>query len=152
MSDKNDACTICAAESLGIPKEDVLEQMIIWEEEQILKYGWYIHYVPGADTIGDHEYINAHTHGLAQDFQIVYLMPPKQAAQCLHAIVDYTKEHGALEAGVRYPDILAIPVYFVIAHEVDRQVLRMIAPDPQGYFPEDPECAEEHKRVLEVKT
>ena len=88
---------------------------------------------------------NAHTHGMAkyghQDFQLVIHMPPQEMGYVLNTL------GLRVQAGERYQSGDLVDGIFedcsIRLDEVEecgRKVLRVIIPDSQNRFPEDPEC------------
>lgn len=106
-----------------------------------------IHYVPSDSQTGG--WANIHTHGVSKnynhpDLQIVLNIPPEVATAILNGIVDCYIDIGMkLKDGEFNPHLLHESVVkTVLTTESGREVFRIILPDPNGYFPEDLECAE----------
>lgn len=106
-----------------------------FEAASIKEYGFFVHFVPN-DSDSPTSF-NAHTHGLKQSFkhldlQIVYRVPEQLVLYIFHTVVDFIKKGKSFVDGEMSYDVLDLPIKFVAAEECDRDVLRIILPDPQG--------------------
>lgn len=116
-----------------------LKKMEVWQEEQLKKYGFYIHFV--FDEERTPNYTNIHTHGIMENFnhpdlQICLPITDMWAKFILHTIVDKIKSGEYFKTDVEYPDILAdnYKVKFIKAIECRREILRVILPDVNHQF------------------
>lgn len=106
------------------------------EKENMVKYGWYVHFVMDDDE-APYEY-NMHTHGLEVtskhlNLQICCPLPMEVAHDILGIIVDQIKDGVIYTAGTRVAGIIKnFDVLFVEATECGRTVLRVILPDATG--------------------
>ncbi|WCF11554.1 DUF4262 domain-containing protein (plasmid) [Paenibacillus thiaminolyticus] len=116
---------------------DRREMLTEWEKDNIEKYGFYIHIVPGTTQC------NYHTHGLVESFehrdlQIVLPIDPQLAGALFHSIVNEIKNGKKFEEGVDYFGLVAdpkMPTAFKKVKETGRTVLRMLIPDRNGVLP-----------------
>lgn len=97
--------------------------------------GWIVHYVQG------NHYCNYHTHGVLEkfqqtDFQITLEIPPDLAHGLFHRVMDRVKEGERFQAGEYVKGIVndEMLVLLKLAYEGDRDVLRIIIPDPNGHL------------------
>lgn len=124
-----------------------IPELFYEQDIQLIKqYGWMAHYVPDEELP-----MNIHTHGLKENFnhtdiQIVMRFRPEVAQTLLHLIVREIEAGKKYETGQLYDDLFNMPFEFKKAMECDRLVLRMIIPDPNGFFPNDPNVEEEYKK------
>lgn len=116
--------------------------------------GWYTHYITDDDITCPNNF-NVHTHGFPEkynhpDIQICIPMPPKQAHALIWGFLSALEEKRAsiptedltvasnwiFPTNVRVPNILGnnFDVMFLPAQENDREVYRMILPDPKNNF------------------
>lgn len=106
-----------------------------WENKQVGKHGFYIHYVPH-----NKKAVNIHTHGLDAtyqhpDLQIVLPLQKEVAATILQDVVEMVKEGVSFEKEGIYTNILDnCPVYLTKAVEGGRKIMRLIFPDATGDF------------------
>ena len=123
---------------------------------------WVIHLVAngacceqcGEMETGFKEYLcNAHTHGMARydhpDFQMVLAAEPNEIGRILNSFGlmvqnGYKFKDGEYVAGI-YEDCVVRLQKF---QENDREVLRVIIPDRNNIFPEDPRCEEPYCHQL----
>lgn len=118
-----------------------------WAEEMMEKHGWYMHAVPAEDGI----HANYHTHGLDEtynhpDLQVTLPLNHEVAHKIICTAVDMIEDGVVFKDGMMYNDIIiTFPVEFRKFREMDREVLRIIFPDSNGYFPDDDECDEMYK-------
>ena len=130
-----------------------------FETMSMAVYGFFIHGTPANDG----EYMNFHTHGVPesfnhQDIQIVMPFDPGITAQVIHNIVDLIKNGNRFVNGSTSQDVLSEyrgkkqVVRFIDAVESGRQVLRVLIPDKNGFFPEDVECDPRFKKQIGVVT
>ena len=121
-----------------------------------LNIDWVIHLVAngacceqcGEIETGFKEYLcNAHTHGMERydhpDFQMVLAAEPNEIGRILNSFGlmvqnGYKFKDGEYVAGI-YEDCVVRLQKF---QENDREVLRVIIPDRNNIFPEDPRCEE----------
>ena len=136
MNDHKPKCK-CAMCSSGLPREEALEEMRNWQNECVSKFGFYVHYV------NEGEVIDVHTHGLVEthdhpDLQIVLPIDPKTSHSVINNVVAKIEEGQVFSDGMVVEDIIQnFSVKFVDAKEGDRDVLRIILPDPQGKIEPD---------------
>lgn len=147
-SNKKCKCMLCdEGKGLG----DLYE----WEEAQMAKHGWYVHFV-GGQPAGD-QFVNAHTHGLDHtwkhpDFQIVVMLDERNMKAILDTFVDRVKAGEKFSAGMEVEHIIKnMPVRLVDAIEAKRKVLRIVFPDKNGLFPGDPGVAPAMGRQVELE-
>jgi hypothetical protein len=107
-----------------------------WQQVRKDKLGWIGDYIFGCD---DMPYgINAHTHGLAENFdhldlQVVLDINDRMINNIFTTCADRIKEGETFEPGVPYAGVLrGYMVTFAKAKEDDREVLRVILPDKDG--------------------
>ncbi len=118
-----------------------------WEEqyELLQKHGWIIHDV--AKT-------GSHTHGLRENFdhpdlEVALNIPDDTAHRVLTAAVENIKKGKRYEDGQKRDQIIENgEVLFKKSKRREREMLRIILPDPQGLFPGDPGCQEEYAAQL----
>lgn len=131
-------------------------KMIFNEAEMIEKYGFYSHYVFETYENELNGLANIHTHGLKESFnhmdlQIVLPLEPQTVNGLLHTIVNNIKEGKVYKSGKLYDDVIEnYCVMFKKFKEHDRDVLRLLLPDKDGFFPKDKECADMYKRQIET--
>lgn len=96
---------------------------------------------------------NAHTHGMGQyrhvDFQLVLNLPPQEVARILNSFglmvqSGHRFKNGEYISGI-YEDCVVRVQSF---SECGRPVLRIIIPDRNNRFPEDPSCEMPYKMQL----
>jgi len=107
---------------------------------------WYTDYVGGA-------VVNAHTHGFEEvlghlDFQIVGTSADRRYVQhFFNDVYNRIKKGTRFEEGDVIPDLIEDnhgvdhDVHIEKHQECGRDVLRLIFPDPQWRYPDDPQCA-----------
>ena len=88
---------------------------------------------------------NAHTHGMAKyghmDFQLVLYLHPNQMGYVLNNLGLRVQAGERFKAGDLVEGIFnRCPLRLDEAEESGRKVLRVIIPDDENRFPEDPEC------------
>ena len=118
-----------------------------WEKQYSLlqKHGWIIHDVAGT---------GCHTHGLRENFdhldlEVAFNMPGDTAHRVLAAAVKNIKKGKRYEDGQKCDQVIDNDeVLFIKSKRRERQMLRIILPDPQGLFPGDPGCQEEYTAQL----
>jgi len=106
------------------------------EEECLTEYGWYAHFV-GNDSNCPYS-LNAHTHGLEENFNHIDLQAcvPLET-NLIHSVfcelIEKIKEGRSFKTGEVVTNIFEndIPITFAKARENDRDVLRVIFPDPE---------------------
>jgi len=108
---------------------------------------WIIHYVIGTEGPGG--IVNAHTHGMERydhlDFQLVLPLVQKQTCEILNTIGIEVQNGRKFEPNIYYIDIFTCGFRLLPVLETGRKVLRLILPDPQMRFPENPLCIEPYK-------
>lgn len=119
-----------------------------------MKIDWIIHMVANGLTCAECgkaenpflvNLCNCHTHGMARynhlDFQMVLHVSPEEVGYILNAFGKRVQVGEKFKAGDLVDGIfLDCPVRLDLFRECDREVLRVIIPDGQNRFPEDPEC------------
>lgn len=125
-------------------------------EKQLLKeHGWLIHYVFETEESSLNGLANIHTHGLAEtfghmDLQVVLPIAPETIHPVLHGIVHDIKNGKVFHPNERSSEVLqGMDVYFAPYTEHDRDVLRLILPDPNGRLPFEEDCDAFYKRQTE---
>lgn len=114
--------------------DDRLAKMKEWEDKCIKEHGWYVHVVPS----NTEPFLNVHTHGLEKSFkhkdlQIVLPMDPKISHGVISSAIDLIKEGTVFKEGERYSEVITnFDVTCINTQEADREVIRIILPDPQG--------------------
>lgn len=117
-----------------------LDSLEAKEIEMTKKYGFFCHFVFDNDC----RYANFHTHGFRKtwghdDFQIVALLPPNVANNLFWNFANRVKAGEHFADGGRVDKIVNnYDVLLKKAREGGRDVLRIIIPDKNGLFPEDP--------------
>lgn len=121
----------------GLTQDQALAAMREWEQTQIEKEGWFVHFVSG-----DKDYAlgaNYHTHGIAEnldhpDLQICFPMSGQTVLGLLHNIVNRIKAGEEFLPDHDYADIAGNDylVRMVEATEGERPVLRVIIPGKNG--------------------
>lgn len=110
-----------------------LEDLQQQADEMMAKYGWYYHLVPG----------NIHTHGIEESFahkdlQIALFIPQPVAQAVFDSMVDRIKEGWTFLPGKDYDGVIrSFKIRIMAATENDRNVLRVILPDPDGELDKD---------------
>lgn len=110
---------------------------IIHEKSLIEKYGFFSHLVMDDLTVGPSQ-TNYHTHGIPlsqdhHDIQIIVALPPDIFNNIIHSVFNYIKKGNKIETNKKYDGFIHnFTVEFTWAIENDRDVLRMILPDPEG--------------------
>lgn len=110
-----------------------------WQETQLVKYGWYAHFVDMPDL----GIINCHTHGILElcdhfDLQIIVPLLPQTTLTILHTICNRIKAGEKFKSGDVVSDIIKnFNITFIDAIEGDRTVLRIILPDKYGNLTKD---------------
>lgn len=118
------------------------------------KVDWIIHLVANGVVCEDcgkvencfPEYIcNAHTHGMDKydhmDFQMVLQIPREDICYILNTFGKRVQAGEQFHAGEMVTGIFQdCPVRLDAFQECNRTVLRVIIPDGDNRFPEDPEC------------
>lgn len=118
------------------------------------KIDWFIHLVGNGvpctccDEVEDgfKDYLcNAHTHGMEKynhkDFQLVLHIDPQEISYILNTLGSRVQsgerfKNGDIVSGI----FLDCDIRLVEFVETGRKVLRVIIPDDQNRFPEDPKC------------
>jgi len=118
------------------------------------KPDWTVHYI--LDDIGPGGIINVHTHGMERyghlDFQTVLPIAPEKATVLLNTIGFEVQNGRKFEPGDYGDDSHVYSCAFRLEQhrETGRDVLRLIFPDPQFRFPEDPLCEKPYKYQTET--
>lgn len=103
---------------------------------------WIIHVVIG--DYGPGGIVNSHTHGMENynhlDFQLVLPLGKEQTMTLLNTICFEVQEGKRFEPGHYSGMVYSCDFRLELHQETGRQVLRLIFPDPQMRFPEDPCC------------
>ncbi|MFE8701051.1 DUF4262 domain-containing protein [Cytobacillus sp. FJAT-54145] len=113
-------------------------------ESQLQDYGWIAHHEDSPDG----KTANHHTHGLAEnfdhdDFQLVLDVDPRIPQEIFSRLVDLVAEGTVFQEGKRYARVITgFEVEMKRVEEDERELLRVILPDPNGKFPEDDGCEE----------
>lgn len=118
--------------------------------QQLAKVRWYIHSIFQTPDLPD--YIqNNHTHGMQEeydhyDFQLLINPGENEISRLLNTISFRVQEgerfiHGQMVSGL-YEDC---NIRLDLSRETGRDVLRLIIPDADNRFPEDPLCKEPYK-------
>ena len=150
-----------------------------WARKCMKECGFFVHFVgsnePCADCGEEHDHTtatwpdhlaNIHTHGFEQtwkhpDFQIVLAMPPQVAQSIFWKFADQVRAGKRFEAGKDYADVIepgpnakksSYSVRLAWAEENDRQVLRVLIPDPEGRLPGDQGCEQHYLDQLNFDT
>ena len=105
---------------------------------------WIIHNVL-PDTPAPGKCRNVHTHGAfwydSMDFQVVLPYPISTVSQLLTMMVKRVQAGETFKDGdLVYGLFYEYPIKLMLAEECSRQVLRILIPDENGYFPEDERC------------
>ncbi|MGL5714336.1 MAG: DUF4262 domain-containing protein [Paraclostridium sp.] len=124
------------------------------EKEWMEKYGFYIHFIfPCKDD--PCKYVNIHTHGVKEsfnhpDFQMVVGINSQLAAQLMHSLVNDVKAGAVFKDGDVYDKLIRnMNVRFVkSSDENDREVLRVLMPDPKGLLPGEDGCEEYYEEQV----
>ena len=135
--EKGCRCFVCEASAKGLDAKNLLKQM---QDKMLEKYGFYVHLVePESNSKLE---INAHTHGLERynhlDFQIVLGLPERTIQTIFMDLVDLVKSGEKFHHGQELNNIiLNFPVKLISARESNRDVLRVVFPDPSGNIDEE---------------
>jgi len=115
------------------------------------KVDWVIHYI--ISCCGPGGIVNIHTHGMDRydhlDFQLVLPLVKKQAMDLLNTIGIEVQNGRRFEPGKYSGEVFSCDFRLELHRETGRDVLRLIFPDPQMRFPEDPLCEELYKHQTE---
>jgi hypothetical protein len=126
------------------------------EQEMLEEYGWFVHYVFETDKNELKGLANIHTHGILENFnhldvQIVLPLSPEVAHPVLVEVVEKIKNGTTFKDNEVSSEVLYdMDVYFLKFNEGNREVLRVMLPDPKGSLPNERECDEMYKRQLEI--
>jgi hypothetical protein len=132
---ENCECIVCQAMKEGLSHDEALEKLRQKETELLAKYKWIVHAHPVEEC---NPFINAHTHGLMDnfnhlDFQLVAPLPPQSMHSILGNIVNRVKSGERFESGEMVSEIIRdFEIKLVKYTEHDREVLRIILPDKHG--------------------
>ena len=125
------------------------------EQRMMNEHGWIVHYVFETEEDSLNGLANIHTHGLAENFghpdiQLVLPIAPETIHPVLHGIVHDIKNGKVFHANERSSEVLqGMDVYFAPYTEHDREVLRLMLPDPNGRLPFEEGCEEIYARQTE---
>jgi hypothetical protein len=130
-------CDVCKMQEEGASPEEAMEKFKEWEREKIAEYGWVVHCV-GEDPDSPTTY-NIHTHGLPENFdhpdlQIVFPLSQEVAHPILTTIIERIKDGEKFSEGDILENVIqnGFRIKAVSAKECDRDVIRLIFPDPKG--------------------
>ena len=120
-----DDCEACA---------DGIDAVLAKQDKAMQDVGWYWHYVPLEEKV------NIHTHGFAEsfnhpDFQIVLAgLPPAVYQSILNNFAERVKAGDVFKEDDVVENIIKSPykVRLTTSTESQRNVLKIILPDPQG--------------------
>lgn len=107
-----------------------------WEEERLKNPGWFIHAIGNDENYPFN--VNFHTHGLQEnynhlDLQLICPVPVPVVQGIFNFIVDQIKEGVVFESGQMVEGIFGgLFVKLEKAEEGEREILRVIVPDPEG--------------------
>ncbi len=125
---ENCECYIC---------KNGLEKAREWERECMEKYGWYCHFI--FDDKDSPYGRNVHTHGMPLSFghldlQIMGAISDKLSHTVLCRVVERIEKGEKFKDGDKIKGIAndTMDILFVKIRENDRDVLRIILPDPKG--------------------
>lgn len=112
---------------------------------------WIIHYI--INDVGPGGIINAHTHGMEKyghlDFQVVLPLPAKHICYLLNTIGKRVQSGEKYHSGNLVDGIYEdCPIRLQQFRETNRDVLRLIIPDKNNLFPENPDCQDKYKVQL----
>jgi hypothetical protein len=111
-------------------------------EALLKKYGWVMDQVYASDGL----HANHHTHGVLESFghpdlQVTLNIDPKDVHAIVKDMVNDIKKGKKFEDGQRYNEVITnYPVVIRKFTEGDREVHRVIMPDPSGKFPDEDGC------------
>lgn len=129
-------CARCAAIAGGMTPDEAAAAQTAWENKALAERGFYVHYV-SSDSSSPTNF-NAHTHGLQAfgnhlDFQLVIPLPPGIAHNIICSLAERVKDGERFVSGQRLDSVIRnFEIKLVKASENDRDVLRIILPDPHG--------------------
>ncbi len=134
-------CTFCDWRAAGMSEDDVADKYKEWEQAQVEKHGWFVHFIGDDDAcpMG----VNFHTHGLDKydhlDLQIVVPVSDKVAMGIFHNIVNRIKDGESFNHGDIVSEIAGkgYNIKFHAARETNRDVLRVIIPDADNNLDRD---------------
>jgi len=114
-----------------------LKALESWHAEPMAREGWVAHGITDQPLV--------HTHSLAEHFDYSDLemrlsVDPSTRYQCLATVAEAVTAGQRLIAGTQNTTLFSCPIRLIERKECDRTVLRVVFPDPQGRFPEDPGC------------
>lgn len=111
-----------------------------WHTQQMREFGWFAHYVADPNMPTG---VNFHTHGLIESFghldlQIVFPLDARLAHMLFSDTIQRIKDGLVIEPDKEISGIISkFKTLFILAMENERQVLRMIIPDKNGYLAEN---------------
>jgi hypothetical protein len=122
----------------GLTDSEAMARLVSLEDGAIAKHGWFAHIVPDDNALPYK--FNAHTHGMAEnkghpDFQIVLPLDHETTMGIFWRLAERIDDGERFDTRIGEPVdrvIQMIPVAMARATEGDREVLRVILPDPQG--------------------
>jgi len=111
-------------------------------------FNWIIHTIIGA--YGPGGTVNSHTHGMEKyghpDFQLVLNVKPEEIGRLLNTMGQRVQKGEKFKSGDMVKGLfLDCDVRLDLVFETGRGVLRLIIPDADNIFPEDPNCMEPYK-------
>lgn len=130
---------------------------VIAEQERVAmeEHGWVVHYVYESKEDELNGMANLHTHGLFENFrhrdlQVILPIQMNSIHPIFSLLAQKIKKDGVVfEPDVRYSDVLeGFDVLFKVYNEGDREVLRLLLPDPNGKLPIDKDCDRVYQRQL----
>ena len=131
-------CSTCVLEhTQGLSPLEVLDAIRQREQDLIARIGWVAH------ALADRPLI--HTHGLWErfhhlDLEIRLAVSPENRYALLAPVAEAVTNGQRFAAGDEDHTLFSVPIRFIARDESARQVLRVVFPDPQGYFPDNPHC------------
>lgn len=113
-----------------------------------MKVDWIIHLL--TDQYGPGGTVNRHTHGMERydhlDFQVVLNLRPDEIGRLLNTMGSRVQRGERFKAGEMVDGLyLDCPIRLDTFKESGRRVLRLIVPDANNLFPENPRCMEFYK-------
>lgn len=130
-----------------------MEDLKEFERNMMDKYGFVIHNV-FPDTDGEVLWSH-HTHGLRENFnhidlEIVLPIDPQLVGSLFHGMVEAIKEGESFENKLTSDKVIRnYEVQLVKVNDGKRELLRVVLPDANGYFPSDGNCSEIYKNQLD---
>jgi hypothetical protein len=130
-------CEIHRLQEAGLSFEAALATIREHDRQAIERFGWVAHHIV------DSPVPTAHTHGLRErfdhpDLQVVLPASPETIQRLLAPVAQAVVNGRTFCAGEEATDVFNVPVRFVARTESGRGVLRVLFPDPNGRWPDDP--------------